>query len=104
MFGAGHLASVPKSASISFENEVRDAGIRFGQRGLLRQEHDTEVLRARLLAESRSVHDHDVLLADQLLHEYFVAFRNVDFGVGIKSPARRDATQARCGLAPFLGE
>src|SRR5579863_2890417 len=90
--------------SVTLTNELRNPRIRSGQRFFVRQEHDAEVLCAWLLAEAGAVDYHDVLLADEFFDEEFVTFRGIDFGESIKSPAGRDAAQARRGLAPFLRE
>src|SRR5580698_5452655 len=60
------------------------------------------MLRPRLLPEARSVHNHDVFLANQFLYKDLVTLRDFDFGVSIKSPTRGNTTHPRRGLAPFL--
>src|SRR5580700_4490385 len=92
------------SLGIPFADEIGNARISLAQRRLIRQEHDAEMLRPWLLPKSRSVDDHDVLLANEFLHENLVALGDFDFGISVKSPARRDATHARRGLAPLLRE
>ena len=66
--------------SVPLDNELRDPRVRLRQCLLIGQEHDAEVLRAGLLAEAGAVDDHDVLLANEFLHEDFVALRDVDLG------------------------
>src|SRR5580698_7991813 len=64
--------------SVALTNEVCDPGVGFGQRLLVRQEHDAEMLGARFLAEAGAVNNHDVLLADQFFHEDLVTLRDLD--------------------------
>ena len=75
-----HLSGDLPRSRIPFANELGDCPIGFGQSLLIRQEHDAEVLGAGLLAEAGAVDDHDVLLADQFLHEDFITVRNLDPG------------------------
>ena len=88
----------------SFLNEFPDRGVGFGQRFLVRQKYDAEVLRAWFLAEAGAVHDHDMFLADQFFHEDLIALGNVDARIGVERSARGNATDAGRRLAPFLGE
>src|ERR1017187_441141 len=90
--------------SVPLPNELCNSRVGLGQRLLVRQEYDAEVLRARLLAEAGAVHDHDMFSADEFLHEYLVALRDVDARVGVECAARGDAAYTRRRLAPFLGE
>jgi len=62
------------------------------------------VLGARLLAEAGAVHDHDMFLPDEFLHEDFVALRDVDARVGVERATRGNAAHARGRFAPLLGE
>src|ERR1700738_1863186 len=50
--------------AVSFANEICDSGVGFRQSFFIWQEHDTEVLRARFLAEAGTVHNHHMFLAD----------------------------------------
>jgi hypothetical protein len=90
------------SVSVAFMDKLRNPGISLSQRFLIRQKHDAEVLRSRLLAEAGAVDDHDVLLADEFFDEDFVALRNVDARESIECAAGGDAANARRGFAPFL--
>ena len=94
----------PLTPRISFLNEIRNSGVGARERLFVRQEDDAEVLRAGLLAEAGAVNYHDVFLADEFFDEDFVALGDIDFGVGVKSPAGSDAAHARRRLAPFLRE
>src|SRR5437762_3578438 len=62
------------------------------------------MLGPRFLPEARSVDDHDMFLADEFLHEDFVALGNIDARIGIECPARRHATDARRRLTPLLSQ
>src|SRR5579859_7898733 len=94
----------PFPDSIPLANELPDLRVRFRQRLLVGKENDAEMLRARLLPESGSVHNHNVLLADQFLHKGFIALGNVNPGKGVECSAWCHATDSRRRLAPFLGE
>src|SRR5579871_181799 len=86
---------------VALAEEVSDAGVGGGQRLFVGKEDDAEVLGTRLLAESGAVHDHDVFLKNQFFYEDFVAFGNVDFGEGVESAARRNATHTRSRVCPL---
>ena len=62
------------------------------------------MLRPRLLAKSRPMHNHDMLLPDELLNEDFIAFGYIKARESIERSARRNATHPRRRFAPFLGE
>lgn len=90
--------------AVPFNNEFRNPPVRFRQRLLVWQEDDTEVLRARFLAEAGAVDDHNVLLADQFLYESLIALPNLDAGECVEGATRRNAAQVRCLLTPCLRE
>ena len=62
------------------------------------------MLCAWLLSEAGAVDDHDVFLADEFLYEDFIALRDIDSGVSIKSSARSHTTHSWRGLTPLLRE
>src|SRR5208337_2732155 len=91
-------------SSVSFPNELPNRSVSLTQSLLIRQEHNAEMLRPRLLTKSGSVHNHDMLLPNEFLDEDFVALRNLDARESIERSARRNTTHARCRLAPLLRE
>jgi hypothetical protein len=89
---------------VSFADEICDSGVGFRQSFFIWQEHDTEVLRARFLAEAGTVHNHHMFLADKFLHKDFVALRDIDARESVESAAGRNTAHAASGLAPLLSE
>jgi hypothetical protein len=83
--------------------EIPNGGVSRVQRGLIWQEDDAEVMRARLLPKPGAVHHEHVLLTEQFLHEDVVALRDVQSRIGIKRSSRRDTTNALCVVAPLHG-
>src|SRR3979411_87568 len=79
---------------VTLADELCNSCVSAGQSFFIGQEYDAEVLRAGLLSEARAVHDHDVLLADEILYEDFVALWNVDARKSIERATRRNATYA----------
>src|ERR1700694_954402 len=94
----------PPRLGVSFANEICDSGVGFRQSSFLWQEHDTEVLRARFLAEAGTVHDHHMFLADKFLHKDFVGLRDIDARESVESAAGRNTAHTGSGLAPLLSE
>ena len=72
------IAEQRKSIAVALANKGGDSRICLGQRLLVWEEHNAEVLRAGLLTEAGPLDDHDMLLADQFLYERLVALRDVD--------------------------
>src|SRR5208337_207868 len=91
-------------SSVSFPNELPNRSVSLTQSLLIRQEHNAEMLRPRLLTKSGSVHNHDMLLPNEFLDEDFVALRNLDTRESIKRPTRCNTTYARRRFAPLLCE
>src|SRR5208337_4212467 len=87
-------------SSVSFPNELPNRSVSLTQSLLIRQEHNAEMLRPRLLTKSGSVHNHDMLLPNEFLDEDFVALRNLDTRESIKRPTR--LTQLTRGVASHL--
>src|SRR6185312_11760164 len=85
---------------IALAYEIGYALIRVRQRFLVGQKDNTEVLCSGLLAETRAVHDHDMFLKNEFLHEYRVVLGNVQPGISVESSTRRDATHSSSRVAP----
>ena len=62
---------------IALAYEIGYALIRVCQRFLIGQKDNAEVLCSGLLAETRAVHDHDMFLKDEFLHEHRVVLGNI---------------------------
>src|ERR1700730_8905050 len=90
--------------AVSFANEICDSGVGFRQSLFLWQEHDTEVMRARFLAEAGTVHNHHMFMADKFLHKDFVALRDIDARESVERAAGRNTAHTGSGLAPLLSE
>src|ERR1700733_14344744 len=88
---------------ISAAEEVSYRGIGGRQCFFVRQEDDTKMLGAGLLAEAGAVDDHHVLLQNELLHKHIVAFGNVDARKRVECAARRNTTYTRGRIAPLHG-
>src|SRR5579862_1266746 len=69
---------------VVFGHESSQSLVRTGERGFIGKKYDAKMLGSRRLAEARAVDDQHVLFQQQLLRELFVAFRNIDFGKGVK--------------------
>jgi hypothetical protein len=90
--------------AVSFANEICDSGVGLRESFFIWEEHDTEVLRARFLAEAGTVHNHHTFLADKFLHKDFVALRDIDARESVEGAAGRNTAHAGSGLTPLLRE
>src|SRR6266851_5594269 len=89
---------------VTFAHEIANRRVSGGQRFFVGEENDAEVFRPRTLAETGTVHDRHMLLANEFGDEDIVAFRDLDARVRVESPARRHTTHARSFGTPFHGQ
>src|SRR5271166_291009 len=81
-------------------HKLRNRTVSLRQRRLIRQKDNPKMLCPRLLPKPRAVNHHHMLLQDQFLHEHIIALGNIDAGIRVESPTRRNATHPRRGIAP----
>src|SRR5262249_60287509 len=70
-------------------HKCADFSVCSSKRLFLRQENNSEVLGAWLLAEAGAVHNENMFLQQQLLDPNCVVFRNLDLRECVERPTRR---------------
>src|SRR5271157_1978783 len=101
-FREGWCQSKPTIAlPVSFPHELRHCLVGSAQHRFLREKHNADVARARLLAEAGTVHDQHVLLLEQVGDEGKILFGDLQSGMRIESALRRDQLHPRRALGPL---
>src|SRR6185369_16488036 len=86
---------------ISLGHKLTHLLVRRAQHRLLRQKHNSHVLRSRLLPEARTVHDQHMLLLQQVADESQVIIRNIERRMRIEGPFGRDQRNPWSLLRPL---